>query len=203
MVITLNGAYFCTKPIPIYMSTDMCTLNLYQLICSISSCILLIITSSYVLYKFRDKRNFFLYHNQRACVLIVLFVMNSIEVARSFLSHEKLLLDKLSEHSKHNESGIYYVIPPFIMANALAGFIVTVCLVFHNRILEIKNLPKLLWCNIIVESVSLICRIYQVYEVTAEYNILDLESFIQIFTTICFGFLLLFDAICIHKILVA
>lgn len=174
MVITLNGAYFCTKPIPIYMSTDMCTLNLYQLICSISSCILLIITSSYVLYKFRwvqvkvfailkwesmnqsngsriywmtsinfrDKRNFFLYHNQRACVLIVLFVMNSIEVARSFLSHEKLLLDKLSEHSKHNESGIYYVIPPFIMANALAGFIVTVCLVFHNRILEIKNLPS-------------------------------------------------------------
>lgn len=150
--------------------------------------------------------------------------MNSFEVARSFLSHEKLLLDKLLEHSKQNESGIYYVIPPYIMANAFAGIVLTFCLIVYHRILEIKNLPsewfflfliseiidsmslkfcmyiELLWCSLVVEVASLLCRIYQVYEITAEYSLFDLEPSIQFLTTACFGFLVLLDGICIHKV---
>lgn len=147
--------------------------------------------------------------------------MNSFEVARSFLFHEKLLLDKLLEHSKQNESGIYYVIPPYIMANAFAGIALTFCLIVYHRILEIKNLPsewflsyyseiltsvfkissiELLWCSLVVEVVSLLCRIYQVYEITAEYSLFDLEPAIQFLTTACFGCLVLLDSICIHKV---
>ncbi|KAL5292357.1 Sur family protein [Megaselia abdita] len=200
MVVTLNGAYFCTDPIPKYLATDICSLNFYQLVCSVSSCMLIAFTSLYLLYKFRDIRNFFLYHNQRACVLIVLFVVNSIEVARSFLAHDKLLLDKLFEHSKSNKSGIYYVIPPYIMGNAFAGISLTVSLVFYHRLLEIKNLPKLLGCSIVAEAASLVCRIYQVYEVTDQYSLFDLESSIQFLTMICYVCLVILDGICIHKV---
>lgn len=58
---------------------------------------------------------------------------------------------------------------------------------------------ELLWGSLVVEVASLICRIYQVYEVTAEYSLLDLEPSLQFVTTICYLCLVVFDGICIHK----
>lgn len=60
--------------------------------------------------------------------------------------------------------------------------------------------PELLWCSFGVEVVALICRIYQVFEVTAEYTLFDLESSIQFLTMCGFGCLVLLDGICIHKV---
>lgn len=53
MAVTLNGAYFCTKPVPKYLTTDICLLNVYQLGFSIISFISIALISIYLLYKCR------------------------------------------------------------------------------------------------------------------------------------------------------
>ena len=62
------------------------------------------------------------------------------------------------------------------------------------------SISEYLVCSLLVESALSCFRIYQIFQVTDDYGLFDLEPIIQLITCGAFGLLVLFDGICIHKV---
>ncbi|XP_065358147.1 ATP-binding cassette sub-family C member Sur [Calliphora vicina] len=212
------------------LGTDICSITTVKWEASIIAATLLLAIIVYMLwkFKFRCHKALLTFHNLRAAVALLLFAINTIELAKALLPLPSNINDAgIGGNSANNgyennyqqgngsESNlpqqqqqtfidtepdhIVVVIGFASLANALAALILTIMLIWYHRLVETKKSLEFLYVSSTLSVLIFILRIYELAEIVYYDSIMALESIIQASSAFCLLLLAIIDGFTVYK----
>ncbi|XP_054082882.1 ATP-binding cassette sub-family C member Sur [Zeugodacus cucurbitae] len=188
--------------VPQNLNTDICSISTFKWQLSIVVSVWLLAIGIYVLrkWKYRLHHTLLLYHNLRAATALLLFSLNTIELARALLP---LSTDKLQQQGTDDNNitaeSTYLIISSDLLWNALAALCLTLILMWYHRVVEVKKSTNYLYFTSLTELFIAFVRIYELAEISYFQNIYEMEACLETLSALSLLGMAAIDGFTIYK----
>ncbi|XP_050319801.1 LOW QUALITY PROTEIN: ATP-binding cassette sub-family C member Sur [Bactrocera neohumeralis] len=188
--------------VPQSLNTDICSISTFKWQLSIVVSVLLLVIGLHVLrkWKYRLHHTLLLYHNLRAAAALLLFSLNTIELARALLP----LSAEQSQQKNTDDNNIaanmtYLVVGSDLLWNALAALSLTLILMWYHRVVEVKKSTNYLYFTCIIELFISFVRIYELAEISYFQSIYEMEACLETLSVMSLLGMAAIDGFTIYK----
>ncbi|XP_031617470.1 ATP-binding cassette sub-family C member Sur [Contarinia nasturtii] len=166
--------------------TNLCEIDVINIGSSVIACILLILGIGYILHQNKQRcKTLFYLHNVRSVVQFILFLINTFELAESYLAAAITVDENIS-------------ISPLQIPYAWMSFALTVLVMAFVRVCEISDKSGYLYLSVLCQIFVFVTKIYKVILLMETLDLNDLRPVLIECTIVGLMLLVLLDSYTIY-----